>query len=146
PAFNGVDWNALRDELRPEAERAATPDALRAVISRMLARLGDSHFAVLPQNGISSGADSVDRSGAPGFDVRPFGSSLLVTRVEAGSPAERAGLRAGDRITEIDGTSAASFGASLPDTLEPRVRALETWRAGMMALRGPVGSRMTVRA
>src|SRR5688572_4213407 len=81
PGFRGVNWDAVRDELRPEAERARTPADLRAIITRMLGRLGESHFAVLPQfadPGIE--ADSVGEnpdargasaSGSPGFDVRP---------------------------------------------------------------------------
>ena len=71
PTFRGLDWNAVRAELRPEAERAKTPAELRATIAKMLARLGESHFAVLPQFADDSGEDSLDRSGAPGFDVRP---------------------------------------------------------------------------
>jgi carboxyl-terminal processing protease len=48
PALGGVDWEAVRAELRPRAQAAATPDALRAVLAEMLARLGQSHFAILP--------------------------------------------------------------------------------------------------
>ena len=146
PSFKGVDWKGVREELRPEAARAETPDALRAVINRMLARLGDSHFAVLPQLALSGAADSVDRSGSPGFDVRPLGDALLVTRVTEGSPAAAAGIRPGDSIVAVDRVEAASFGADLPEALEPRVRALEIWRAATMALRGPAGSTVGVVA
>ena len=146
PSFKGVDWDDVREELRPEAARAATPEALRAVINGMLARLGDSHFAVLPQMGLSGAADSVDRSGSPGFDVRPFEDALLVTRVDEGSPAAGAGLTPGDRITAIDAAPTASLDADLPEAIEPRMRALEIWRAAMMRLRGPAGSRVVVTA
>lgn len=140
-SFRGVDWNAVRDEFRPRAERAATAAELRATIEQMMERLGESHFAVLPQFEDAAEHDGVDRSGAPGFDVRPDGDALIVTRVIAGSPAA-AGVRAGDRILSIAGTSAASLGARLPAILEPRMRALEIWRAAMMRLRGPIGSRV----
>lgn len=142
PAFKGVDWNAVRDELRPEAARARTPAELRATIAKMIARLGESHFAVLPQFADPGESDSLDRSGSPGFDVRPDGGALLVTRVDAGSPAAAAAIRPGDRITAIAGVPAASLGATLPAGLEPRMRALEIWRAAMLRLRGPVGSRV----
>ncbi|MEX2273763.1 MAG: S41 family peptidase [Vicinamibacterales bacterium] len=142
PSFRGVDWNAVRTEIRPEAERARTPAELRAAIGRMLSRLGESHFAVLPQFADPvDGEDAVDRSGGPGFDVRPDGDALLVTRVDAGSPAFEARVRPGDRLISIAGVSAASLGARLPAALEPRMRALEIWRAAMMRLRGPAGSR-----
>ena len=145
PAFRGVNWEAVRDELRPEAGRARTPGDLRATIARMLSRLGESHFAVLPQfadPGIEG--DSVDRSGSPGFEVRPDAGSLLITRLDQKSPAHRAGLRPGDRITSVDGITVAALASRLPADLEPRVRALEIWRAGMMRLRGPSGSEARV--
>ncbi len=43
-----VDWDALRAELRPRAEAARSADDVRAVIREMLARIGQSHFAILP--------------------------------------------------------------------------------------------------
>lgn len=143
PSFKGVDWDAARDALRPEAARAQTPDELRAVIGRLLARLGDSHFAIMP-GGATTADDMVDRSGSPGFDVRAWGDSLLVVHVDAGSPAQEAGLRAGDTIVAIDGRPTSSLGATLPDDIDARVRALEIWRAAMMRLRGPSGSRVGV--
>lgn len=139
--FRGVDWNAVRDEFRPRAERARSASELRATIEQMMDRLGESHFAVLPQVADSAELDGVDRSGAPGFDVRPDEDALLVTRVAAGTPAA-AHVRAGDRILAIGGIAAASLGARLPANLEPRMRGLEIWRAAMMRLRGPIGSRV----
>jgi carboxyl-terminal processing protease len=47
--FKGLDWNAVRHELRPRAARAGTLADVRAVVRDMLERLGDSHMAVLPQ-------------------------------------------------------------------------------------------------
>jgi carboxyl-terminal processing protease len=49
PTFNGVDWNAVRDELRPKALEATTQDQIRGVIMQMLGRLGQSHFSVIPK-------------------------------------------------------------------------------------------------
>jgi carboxyl-terminal processing protease len=46
--LNGVDWNAVRDELRPRAEAAASQTELRQVLDEMLATLGQSHFSVIP--------------------------------------------------------------------------------------------------
>ena len=47
-SLNGVDWNAVRDELRPRAARAQSADELRGVLNEMLARLGQSHFTIIP--------------------------------------------------------------------------------------------------
>ena len=141
PSFRGVDWKAVRDEIRPEAERARTPAELRAAIAKMIARLGDSHFAVLPQFADPGEDEGRDRSGSPGFDVRPDGDALLVTHVAPGSPAYEARVRAGDRIISMGGLHVPALIARVPDSLEPRLRTLEIWRAAMMELRGPAGSR-----
>ena len=79
PAMNGVDWNAVRTELRPHAAAAKSTGELRAVIRDMLQRLGLSHFALVPASADAPGA-SEDLSGDPGFDVRLADDSLLVTR------------------------------------------------------------------
>src|SRR6476646_9502930 len=44
----GLDWNAIHAEFRPRAERAASTDETRAVMRDMLARLGQTHFAIIP--------------------------------------------------------------------------------------------------
>ncbi|MDQ3071495.1 MAG: S41 family peptidase [Acidobacteriota bacterium] len=142
PAFRGVNWPAVRDELRPAAARAASASELRGVIGRMLGRLGESHFAVLPQFADVTGDEAGDRSGSPGFEFRPDGDAMLVTRVEPKSPAFDAGMRAGDRVSAIEGVTIASLAARLPASMPPRVRALELWRAATLRLRGPIGSRL----
>jgi predicted metalloprotease with PDZ domain len=43
-----------------------------------------------------------------GLDTRTDGGKLFVTGTSAGSPAEAAGLAAGDRILEVDGVAAAT--------------------------------------
>lgn len=48
PTFNGVDWIAVRAELRPKAAQARTNAALRAVLTDMVDRLGQSHFEIIP--------------------------------------------------------------------------------------------------
>ncbi|MCA9285470.1 MAG: hypothetical protein KDA22_09660 [Phycisphaerales bacterium] len=60
-SMNGVDWNAVRTELRPQAEAAETTEEVRDAVNAMVARLGASHFGVLPSQAASlvrgSGAD-----------------------------------------------------------------------------------------
>lgn len=46
--FNGVDWIAVRDELRPQAAQAMTRREAQGIIQEMLGRLGQSHFAIIP--------------------------------------------------------------------------------------------------
>jgi carboxyl-terminal processing protease len=87
-----VDWDALRAELRPRAEAARSADDVRAVIREMLARIGQSHFAILPApvaSDLSGPALQSSEVGSLGFDVGPVEGHLAVTRVEIVSFAAR---------------------------------------------------------
>src|SRR6185436_15674128 len=72
--MNGVDWDAVRTELRPRAEAAKNMGDVRSAIRDMLARLGQSHFALIPSSADSPHATGGDLSGDIGFDVRSIGA------------------------------------------------------------------------
>ena len=139
--LNGVNWDALNEELRPRAAAARTVGELRTVIRDMLGRLGQSHFALLPATADSASDASRDASGTPGFDVRLVGRDLLVTEVDPNGAGAGAGVRTGWKLRSIDGAAIGAVIASLPDTLEPRLMQVEAWRLVQMRLRGPSGSR-----
>ena len=46
--LNGVDWIAVREELRARTASVETQDELRAILLDMLGRLGQSHFTIIP--------------------------------------------------------------------------------------------------
>jgi len=121
--FAGVDWVALRDTLRPRAERARGLNELRGVIERMLGRLGRSHFMLIPRElaDTAGSATGVVR-GSVGLDVRLLADLLVVTEVDAGGPAARAGVRPGWVLVAVgrDSTSA------LLERLRERARARAT--------------------
>ncbi len=48
PKLNGVDWDAVRAELRPKIAQARTDDDVRDILNEMLSRLELSHFAIYP--------------------------------------------------------------------------------------------------
>lgn len=98
--FRGVDWDAVRAELRPRAERARTMVELRAVLNEMVTRLGESHYSVIPYDvagAVAAGGRPVEKGvpGDVGMEIRLAGGALVVSRVEEGGPAERAGVRPG---------------------------------------------------
>jgi carboxyl-terminal processing protease len=140
--LNGVDWNAVRDELRPRANSARNTSELRAVLRDMLGRLGQSHFAIIPAS--SSGGAAAGGAGDPGFEVRRLGGDLLVTSVDPDGPAARAGVRMGWRVTAIEGTPVAEMMRSLPVGGNERLVNVEAWRLAEIRLRGEVGSRVNV--
>ena len=107
--LNGVNWDAVNEELRPKAAAARTVGELRAVIRDMLGRLGQSHFALLPATADSASDATRDASGTPGFDVRLVERDLLVTQVDPDGAGAAAGVRTGWKLRSIDG---AAIGAA----------------------------------
>lgn len=147
--YNGVDWDAARAEFRPKAEAAKTAGELRAVISSMLGRLGQSHFAILPASAdaasdASSGGGAVGE-GDPGFDVRLIGDDLVVTRVDPGRGASKAGVRPGWKIVAVGDKPVAEALSALPQRADQRLRGLQAWRIAQSRLRGAPGSFVTLR-
>jgi len=145
--FNGVDWLALRDELRPRAERAASTAALRAVIEDMLERLQQSHFSLIPEEFADTLVPSVDAdvvTGDVGLDVRLLGEDLVVTQVEPESPADSAGIRPGWVLV--------AAGRDSVHPLLARIRAQKLrypdgfllWSVAMRRIDGGVGTSVTL--
>ena len=85
PTFGGVDWDAVRTELRPKVEAAGSPEASLAVIRDMLSRLHRSHFVLLSAD---SAADALPGEATAAIDFRMGAPGLVVTRAAA-QAAER---------------------------------------------------------
>src|SRR5512143_2613091 len=106
PALGGLDWQAVRDTLRPRVERAKTRAEARAAMRRMIGLLGESHFQVIPGSvleamGRRPGPGSP--GGTTGLDVRVVDGRALVVSVAPGSPADSAGVRPGWEVLRVDG-------------------------------------------
>ena len=84
--LNGVNWEAAREEFRPQAAGSKNPGDLRRVLNTMLGRLGQSHFVVIPGS-IASDASSSSGTATPGLDVRLLDNTIVVTDVEEGGAA-----------------------------------------------------------
>lgn len=132
PDFGGIDWAAVRSELRPRAEAAASADDQRAIIRDMLGRLGQSHFALLTT---APAADDLRGPAGMPFDVRVTPAGLLVTRLH--SPAA-APVQPGDRIVHIDNVALAGLMADV-NAADPRGAYLG-WRRVMRELSGDDGT------
>lgn len=143
-SMNGVDWGAVRTELRPRAAAARTSGELRAVIRDMIGRLGQSHFALLPSSADAPASSSSDASGDPGFDVRLAGGDLLVTSVVPEGGGAQAGVHAGWRVSAIGGSQVADLLRALPEGTNDRLLNVEAWRLAETRLRGPAGSKADV--
>jgi carboxyl-terminal processing protease len=115
---------------------------VRAVIRDMLARIGQSHFAILPApvaSDMSGPALEATDVGSLGFDVGPVEGHLTVTRVDTDGPAARAGVRTGWILSRVSGRSVDDALASVSDA-DDHVRDFRAWALGTALLRGRTGT------
>ncbi len=149
PAMRGIDWEGVRDELRPKAERAATLGELRAVLTEMLGRLGESHYGIIRKEaedalGPSSGqAEAAAEPGDVGISVRLLGSNVVVSHVVADAPAHRAGVRLGwivDSVGRFSGRRTAGVLSRLRTETERRTVLVRLPRTVDASFAGPAGT------
>ncbi|MCW5764604.1 MAG: hypothetical protein KIT68_01345 [Phycisphaeraceae bacterium] len=131
PALNGVDWEAARAELRPKVEAAGDREQARSAMRELLARLGQSHFSILPAEAYEAPAERrAEHAGNSG--AGPDGGGLAVGgggagRWAAGNPVARSGEgETGVRIRMIDGQPVVA--AVDPTSLAARAGVRPGWR------------------
>jgi carboxyl-terminal processing protease len=149
--YNGVNWRGVRDELRPRAAAAKTTGELRTVLSEMVGRLKQSHFSIIPREvsdvaGASTSASSANgtrersgEAGTVGVTLRFIDHALMVTEVDAGGSAARAGVRPGWILEGAEGCPVAPKLARIPTTVDSRRAALLAYGIGVGALSGAQG-------
>ena len=86
PKFGGLDWKAVRAELRPRPRRAASTEDVRKLIREMLGRLKQSHFLLMSP---ASADDTLPGPAAVAVELRVAPPDIVITRVMPGSPAEQ---------------------------------------------------------
>lgn len=105
--FHGVDWRAQRSVFRPLAAEAGSTREFYTELRRLLGLLQDAHTRVYAPD------EKFDwqhpRFISVGISIRDVEGHPTVFRVERGSPAEHAGLRAGDLIETINGQPATAL-------------------------------------
>jgi len=124
-ALKGVDWAGARRRAAEDLARARTDGERDAAYDRLLALLADSHTFRLRR-----GAYSARAWGTAGLRIGQDGGGYAVKGVIPGSPAERAGMRIGDRVLAVDGEK---YGRERVD-----------FRRLFLAFEGPPGSVLTV--
>jgi carboxyl-terminal processing protease len=108
PSFGGVDWDQVKQKYLPLLAAVKTDEQLYTLLQNMLGELHESHFAIIPPEALADDAAS-DTNGDVGIDIRILDGRAVVTRVEPGSPAERAGLSPGFIIESLDGIAVADL-------------------------------------
>lgn len=148
--FRGNDWNAVRRELLARTERAHEMADVRAAIEAMFAKLGESHFVLVPSdavNGLGEGPSDDEEIGDVGIELRRLGGAVVVSRVAPGSSAERSGVRTGwvlERLGELD---VRDFARTRLEGLSPSARRLADLQLPLSLMgraQGSVGSLLSV--
>ncbi len=144
--YNGVNWTALRDTLRPRAAAATTTGELRGVLSEMVGRLKQSHFSIIPREisdgdggGASGSKASVGESGTIGAEFRLVDGATTVSAVMPNGAAARAGVRTGWILESVHGCALAPRIARGARDMEPRRAALVAYTVASQLLAGEVG-------
>ncbi len=142
----GLDWQAVHDEFRPAIEKADSTDAARAVMNEMLGRLHQTHFGIVPSELYGDvGGEHQARDRTTGMDARVVESQVLVTSVDAGSPAASAGVQRGWQIVQIAGVDLTPVVAKLNETYsQSSLRDIMLRRAILSRLEGDGGETVKV--
>ncbi len=114
PAHHGVDWMAVKVEFMPRVANCTTREELRVELQHMLARLGRSHYGLLPaetanllpdgdNNDSANPQRSSTQRGSTGMDVRVIEDQVVVVRLQPNGPAAQAGVQCGWVVEECSG-------------------------------------------
>jgi carboxyl-terminal processing protease len=143
PRFGGVDWASVRERYQPQIAKVNSDKEFHQLLQQMLNELHQSHFMVVPREAIpkirvtketketdDSEENATDKETEESFDalnykltdrlltgigidLRVLKGSAVVTRVQQGSSAARAGLRPGFVIKKVGGRSLDSVIAEI---------------------------------
>jgi len=127
--LRGLDWEGVRNRYRPLVAAARNEQNRARLINGMLGELRASHTEYYTPDeqayyellGIFAGPlhtrlESMFPNGeiayvGIGAYARPLGGKIFTTGVLGGLPAERAGLRVGDEILDVDGKPYQAIGS-----------------------------------
>jgi C-terminal processing protease CtpA/Prc len=103
PTFGGVGWKAAHDRYQPQIAAADSEADFYRLTNRMLFELNRSHLLVATREDLETYVPVLIAKGTVGIDIKWINGKALVTTVEPGGPADRAGLRPGCAIVGING-------------------------------------------
>lgn len=146
--FGGVDWAAVREELRPQIETAETISEARKVLRDMIGRLGLSHFGIIAKEvyrNIDRPKKKGDYGGVSGLRVRVLDGHAVVADVLPETPGEAAGIRPGWEIVDIDGENVPELFPPIQEEFRNSLRLTTYLTAAVLSrLHGIVGDTVTV--
>lgn len=143
PEFEGVDWMAVREELRPRAEITASLEDLRALLQDMIGRIGLSHFALIEEDAVDAlRTDGETGDAEPGLSVRLVGDDVLVWKVRTGSAGDLAGVRPGWKLLRVGERDLVEAVTRAREHEEGKHLEIMIWSFAESLLRGREGSQV----
>ncbi len=118
--FNGINWQAQYGYFRPRALNAPNDTAYYQELKEMVWLLNDDHSRFMtPNEAFDHFAFSRNEGEYVGLGLytMPLTSGALVLQVSPGSPAERGGIQACDRILTLDGRSSWESEGGTPGSI-----------------------------
>jgi len=108
PDFNGLDWDAVRQEYQQKITSGLTNEQFYLAMSDAITRLGDDHsFFIDPQGVAAQEREYQGKHDYVGIGILisavPERQHAVVLSVFPASPAEAAGLQPRDNIISVDG-------------------------------------------
>jgi C-terminal processing protease CtpA/Prc len=86
--LNGLNWQAVHDATKPLVEKADSMEEARAAMRGMLAKLGASHYAIIPKERYEDAKPAL-RPAAPRSDVNSDVKSEVVGDAPAPAPKQQ---------------------------------------------------------
>jgi carboxyl-terminal processing protease len=138
----GLDWQAIHSEYQPRVANAKSSEEARSAMREMLGRLHETHFAILSGNVYDSVQDDAEGPGSAGIDIRVLNAEAVVTSVDPGSPAERAGVRPGWTVESVNGNALTATIQRLSG--DAALSELNRTRAVLARVSGEIGGKLAV--
>ena len=97
----------LAAQFRPAALAATSLDEECAIVDGLLAKVPSSHLALYTQKAVDGMMAELmgRRRYTLGFQIKQRASAYFACKILEGGPADRAGIKRGDRVVSIDGES-----------------------------------------
>jgi carboxyl-terminal processing protease len=142
PKYDGVDWNAVRTELRPKVEASKSRDEARQVMVEALHRLGKTHFGIAPSEDATPDAPAGDAE--PGVELRILDNEVVIVGAEPGSPAAKSRLKPGMVVEAVNDVALAPVIAEVAKE-KSSLTPLFQVRAVMNLVKGVADSKVSLR-
>ncbi len=123
PTLGGVDWDGAKVELRPRVEQATSRDDTRAAMGALIAKLGQTHFGIIPADAY---AEIDSKKAAPAANAStPTANAVAVDASSSSEPETDAKFATGKPVVarNTPGDSGLELGYANGQAIVARVRA-----------------------